>query len=167
MKTVPLHGRYGIGRVACVDDEDYALVSRYRWYAHNTAPKGAPPRLYARSTQKRAGRSYHTYMHHLVMGRKGIDHRDHDGFNNQKRNLRDATGRQNMANKRSKHTARYLKGTFPNGCGRWVAYIRPDGRKLHLGTFDSEAEAARAYDAAAIEFFGEFACLNFPEERGK
>ena len=166
---IPLRGKYGAGKFAIVDDEDRELVQGYAWYAHNVAPKGRPLRLYARATWKENGRSKHLYMHHLVTGRKGIDHRDHDGFNNRRSNLREATNRQNIANKRSKWTARYLKGTFPArpGSTRWVAYIRPNGRKRHLGTFDSEADAARAYDAAAIEAFGEFACLNFPEEHGR
>jgi DNA-directed RNA polymerase subunit RPC12/RpoP len=110
-------------------------------------------------------------MHRLILGltdpRVTTDHRDHCGVNNTRANIRPATHQQNSANtrKRSGHTSKYKGVSWKTGYGRWVATIELGGKKKHLGYFDDEIEAARAYNAAAVERFGEFACLNDVPER--
>lgn len=169
MKTVPLRGKKAAGRVAVVDDEDYALVSQYRWYVLERAATETKSHVgpYAAANWKENGRTRHILMHCLIMGtRKGVDHRDHDGLNNQRSNLRVATGTQNNQNMRAKRGARspYKGVTWSRQKRKWQAKIKADGRIRYLGSFLSELEAAYAYDAAARELFGEFACPNFQAE---
>lgn len=166
METVPLRGKYARGRVVLVDDGDYGLVRPYRWYVLERL--GSATRLpvgpYAIANWKNKGRTHHVLMHCLIMGIKGVDHRDHDGLNNQRSNLRVATGSQNNQNARARSAAKspYKGVGWSSQRHKWQAKIRADGRNLHLGFFTSELEAAYVYDAAARELFGEFACPNFP-----
>lgn len=113
-------------------------------------------------------------MHRLILGmtdpEKIVDHKDHYGINNTRENIRIATGSQSGANRRKpfKPTSSRYKGvnwTGKNSKNRpWQATIhdKVDGKRrtVFLGYFANEADAARAYNAAAIERFGEFACLN-------
>jgi len=95
-----------------------------------------------------------------------IDHIDRNVINNAWTNLRTATQSQNNANKVSKikSTSKYLGVSLNKRYKNWIAQIGKDGRKKNLGTFCCEIQAAKAYDAAAIKFHGEFANLNFPEQ---
>jgi hypothetical protein len=87
-----------------------------------------------------------------------VDHIDGDGLNNRRSNLRVATKQQNNWN--VKRDGR-LKGVYPSGT-RWAARINLNGKEIHLGVHATIEEAAHVYDAAAIHYFGEYACLNFP-----
>jgi AP2 domain len=92
------------------------------------------------------------------------DHIDHDGLNNRRSNLRPATNQQNLANNRQARGASGFRGVRlhkRDGC--WEAQIGRDNQ--YLGRFDTLEQAARAYDAAALARFGEFAIFNFPRER--
>jgi hypothetical protein len=101
-------------------------------------------------------------MHSLITGLELVDHEDGDGLNNQQYNLRPATISQNLRNGRAQEVTSIYKGVGLHR-GRWRARIYVDGRRLSLGYFADEPAAGRAYDAAAREHFGVFACLNFPE----
>ena len=151
-----------------VDDGDYELVSQYRWRVHDPEPKPGQQRkgpyvvTYAVINGKR---NSSLRMHVLIMGVKGVDHIDHDGLNNQRSNLRIATAGENARNVRPRAegtTSSKYKGVCYVGRGLWRAYITTDGQRTYLGDYTSELEAAYAYDAAACEAHGEFACLNFP-----
>jgi hypothetical protein len=153
MRTVPLTRGYK----AVVDNEDYDVVSPYRWYP----VLDDNGRVYAVTRVNGTV----TLMHRLILNApKGtdVDHVDRDGLNNRRYNIRLATKEQNAHN-----TAPRLGGSSPfkgvslsaNG-NRWRACIWLNGRQTHLGYFDSEEKAAEAYNVAAKENFGEFARLN-------
>ena len=108
----------------------------------------------------------YVHMHKIILGDKEgleIDHKDGNGLNNRKDNIRWATKAQNQANSAAR-SGRY-KGVSPpqHRRKRWKAEIRCKGIRYDLGCFDTEEDAARAYDAKAKELHGEFARLNFPE----
>ena len=165
MRTIPLHGKVAAGRVALVDDADFDLVGRYRWVAweHQRSAGGRLNGPYA-VTFPKANNWRILRMHTLITGYPRTDHINHDGLDNQRHNLRPATVSQNLQNARKRQggTSPY-KGTFrPAGRTRWFASIWVNGRNRRLGTFATEIEAALAYDMAALEVFGEYACFNFP-----
>lgn len=106
-------------------------------------------------------------MHGFLTGWPRVDHINGDGLDNRRSNLREANAAQNAANAglRSDSVSGF-KGVYPNTAGGlpWKAEIRANGKRRYLGIFGDPATAARAYDAAAREAFGEFARLNFPQE---
>jgi AP2 domain len=168
MKTVPLYGAKAAGRVAFVDDEDYDLVMQYRWNVHDPEPK-RPGRLrtaYAIANTVIDGRRTTVKMHILIMDRPYIDHMNHNGLDNRRENLRPATWVQNSRNMAptSRGASRYKGVGFHSLNGRWRARIKTDAGSISLGVYATEEEAARAYDAAARKYYGEFAFLNFPDE---
>jgi hypothetical protein len=148
------------GKVALVDAADFEWLNTFVWTAM-LAKSG----WYA----VRGGAAKHVRMHRFILGepKELVDHWDHDGLNNTRRNLRVCTNAENMRNSgaRPQNKCGY-KGVFRNSNGkRWVAQITVDYRNIHLGTFDSPEEAARAYDTAAVARHGQFACLNFEAAR--
>jgi hypothetical protein len=156
MKEIPLVNGRGI---ALVDDEDFPYLSQMKWYLIQ------PQRACKYAHTKLNGRT--TYMHRLVLGSpKGleVDHIDNDGLNNQRANLRLATRGQNNMNIHSLGGKSKYRGVSRNGANtKWMAYIKKDGKQTHLGYFDSEIDAALAFDEMARVLFGDFSRLNFPD----
>lgn len=155
------------GHVTIVDDEDFDQLSKHRWKIFKV--KGVP-KYAARTTGARGMKTIlmHRQILQAVTGIE-VDHKDGNGLDNRRTNLRIATHRQNMANgpKKPKHgnpPTSQFKGVYWNKeRGKWQAQIaRGDGGVAYLGRFTLEEEAANAYDKKAIELFGEFARLNFP-----
>lgn len=111
-------------------------------------------------------------MHILLVGPGGVDHVNHNGLDNRRTNLRSGAQWQNRGNARKPKINRlggvtssgYKGVSRQSGRNRWRATIRSNSASMNLGSFVDEIEAARAYDRAALEVFGTFACLNFPEE---
>lgn len=158
MKTIPLTQ----GKVALVDDADYGAVSQFKWYA---AKMGR--RFYAARALPRAGGKQVIQLLHqfLVPGTSGVDHRDGDGLNNQRFNLRPATHRQNgqgFRHKAAGTTSRFRGVYWNKRKKKWHARLKRNGNPAHLGYFSDETKAARAYDEAARKYFGDFASPNFP-----
>lgn len=157
--------RLNCGHHAIVDVKNYERFSKYNWGSR----KSRYSRYALRRVRDGSGRQKIIYMHHCVIGRpKGfhIDHKDGNTLDNREANLRLATFSQNMRNRgkfRMKCQSKY-KGIWH--CERgWRVSIRAGGSQMIIGHFQSEAEAARAYDAAAKKYHGEFAYLNFPERK--
>lgn len=159
MKKIPLTQ----GKVALVDDEDYDRVSRHKWCIDKRGHTS-----YAILSSKHKGGHATRRMHSYIIGDiEGmmIDHINSNGLDNRKVNLRHCTRSQNMANQRSRvDTSSVYKGIWwRKDNNKWRVRIVKDGVKHNLGNFICEIEAAKAYDKAAREHFGEFARLNFPE----
>jgi AP2 domain len=155
MREVPVSGTW----TALVDDEDYALVAEHTWSIHVTRSGNR----YARC-QSSHGRGYRNpcrlLMHTLLTGWPRVDHEDRNGLNNQRSNLREASVSQNLANQRAvRGKGSRFKGVAWSGW-KWRADIRVDRKRTYLGSFSTEEAAAQAYDRAAMEKFGEFACTN-------
>ncbi len=147
------------GKFAIVDRAKYEELNNKKWYVQ----KGDG--LYAIHRHK--GKTI--WMHRMLMNaprEKKVDHRNNDGLDNRKENLRLATNSENNKNRRKmkgKFTSKY-KGAFWDKRRKcWVARIYVNGKLIHIGSFKNEIEAAKAYDAAARKYHGEFAKLNFPE----
>ena len=90
---------------------------------------------------------------------KDIDHKNVEEGNNVWSNLRAATRSQNIANTSlyKNNTSGYKGVSYNKNCGKYTAYIKKDGRKLHLGCFDDPVLAAAKRTAIGKELFGEFA----------
>ncbi len=150
MKFIPLTQ----GKFAIVDDEDYDQMSLYKWHA-KANPSGKT--FYAVRLQKRSTQSI--YMHNEVMGGLGIDHRNANGLDNQKGNLRFATRSQNNSNRRMfKNNTTGAKGVdFVKESNKYRARIQSNGRSIYLGAYKTLGEASRVYSESAERIHGEFA----------
>lgn len=153
------------GAIALVDDEDYERVAALRW---SQLPHGyAKSHLVSRVDGRRVDKGI--YMHRLVLDAKPgqqVDHINHDRLDNRRCNLRFCNFSQNQANRSPQWPHR--RSSKYKGVSRapraWIAGISAGGHTRHIGSFLSEEDAARAYDAAAREAYGEYAVLNFPDE---
>jgi hypothetical protein len=164
--SIPAHSHKYPGLFALVDEADYPLVCDYRWnavldfntfYAVRTWQEG-----------RRSNRISHTVRMHrqIIIPPPGmvIDHIDRNGLNNTRANLRLCTDLQNRANRNmmAANTSGFTGVSFSKRNSKWKSTIHHAGAGVHLGYYATPEEAARAYDAAAIELRGEFAQLNFP-----
>ena len=149
------------GKYALVDTSDYEMLSKRKWHlfkadwgglyatAHHTKPNG-------KVTQIR--------MHRLIMNAKPeqiIDHINGDGLDNRKSNLRFCTQSQNRANTKRVGGLSKFRGVYYNKTSKkWASQISLNNKKKWIGYFNTEVEAARAYDKMAKKLFGEFARVN-------
>ena len=158
-KSIPLSQ----GKSAFVDDEDYDRLSAYQWFLSGTGyavgfvPGGN-------------GKFRLEYMHRFIMqAAEGqlVDHINGDLLDNRQTNLRFATPRQNLQNKRlSSLSLTGLKGVgYHRDRRKYHARIQLQGIRYHLGFFDNPETAALAYDFAARRLFAEFAVCNYPEKK--
>ena len=159
-RTIPLSG----GFVALVDEEDYGRLSQHKWFAQ----RGKRTTYAARDQHAPARRRM--YMHREILGlpdgrTMNADHKNGNGLDNRRENLRVGTQSQNLANRAGwGKTSRYKGVTWNKKRGVWVASVCVNYKHHFLGHFSLEEEAARAYDVAALQHRGEFARLNFPKE---
>ncbi len=156
---------------ALVDDEDYELVNKRKWtFECNERKNGLTPVYYARRMQK--GKKIR--MHRFIMNAKPgeqIDHIDHNGLNNQKSNLRFCNNTENRRNVTPYGKSKYLGVNHlvvnikRNGIKRTYSYITAqitiNKKNTYLGIFQTEEDAAKAFDEMAKIYYGEFANLNF------
>lgn len=150
------------GKVGLVDDNDYAGLNQVRWCAH----KNQGSWYAVRSSPRGSIAGKHTIlMHRVILDAKpsqDIDHIDGNGLNNQRGNLRFCTDSENQCNSKKRRgcSSQYKGVAWNRGNGKWMAYIRVLGKRIHLGYFEEEEDAAKVYDAAAVEHFRQFARPN-------
>lgn len=141
------------GFVAVVDDEDHSLVAKFKWHVLRNGP-----RTYAVSdAQVGPYKHRNVYMHRLILAAKPgeiCDHRDGDGLNNTRENLRTVTASVNVLNQRpqARNSLGY-RGVFRKG-SRYGAKIAKGGVVYRLGLFDSAEAAGEAYETKAVELYG-------------
>ncbi len=148
-----------------VDDEDYEWLNEYSWY-HS----GRIGRSTAYAFYKGKKTNYKSIqMHRIIMEKYSgpskleVDHRNHNGFDNRKSNLRYATKSQNKVNcikKRINPSSKY-KGVSKTNIGKFRVAFKKDNRLVIDITFENEIDAAIAYDILAPQFHGEFVNKNF------
>jgi hypothetical protein len=156
----------GEGEYTIVEPPDYYKYGKYKWiYWGNGKNNYAIGELkIGHRKTKQVG------MHRVIMGApkgKVVDHINGDGLDNRRANLRLATRAQNIYNRRKttkKTSSRFVGLSFNKKSTMWDGCIQYKRKKIHLGRFKNEIDAARAYDRAAIKYYGEFARLNFPRE---
>jgi hypothetical protein len=170
-RTIPLTR----GFVTVVDDDDYEYLCRWDWHAQVDVREGNDL-VYAVRGVWNGGRYYLIHLHREVLQPpegKYVDHINGNPLDNRRANLRICTNAQNQANRRKQRAilgkpprSRY-KGVRTAGGQQfrnkpWRACIKTAGKNRSLGYYSTEEEAARAYDRAAREAWGDYARLNFP-----
>lgn len=173
MKKIPLTQGY----YALISDRDYKRVSQFKWYAYVDRRKDGTIRdvSAARSGPiDAAGKRKPIQMHRFILECKDseadVDHKDHNGLNNQRLNLRLATYVQNQYNRRGARSKSSFIGVSRHASRRgyengWEAYITVNKKRLYLGFFKDKVEAAKRRDVAARKYHGKFASLNFTKKR--
>lgn len=146
------------GKSAIVDDQDYENLNQYKWHYSNHG-------YAARMVRKKQHRSV-TFMQWYIVRpllNTVIDHINGDRLDNRRCNLRMCKKEDNNKNRRvnkSKTSSQYKGVTWRKHAKAWKAYIKLNQKQIHLGYFKNEFDAAIAYNKAAEQLFGEFACLN-------
>ena len=151
------------GKVALIDDDDLQLVRGYRWMAWTT-PRHNTYYAYAHVRRDDGSRTS-VLMHRLILclndHKIKADHRDGDGLNNRRANLRACTNGENMRNRGAQiNNSSGFKGvSWDKKRGKWSAKIKVNRKQKHIGYFAEPEAAYKAYCRAAIELHGEF--VNF------
>ena len=149
--------------VVLVDDEDYKMLIQYKWsfYKSKRSKMGR-----AQTNIKINNKRTTLLLHHLIIkkpsNKKEIDHIDRNPLNNQKNNLRIVTHSQNMMNKSNyKNSTSKFKGVYWDKSRKmWRSAISEKNKRINLGRFTNEIDAAKAYNEKAEELHGEYAYLN-------
>jgi hypothetical protein len=155
---------------ATVDDRDYEELSKVNWCANYNN------KLFyaARISSRKDGNRHLIHMHRAIWEMHNgpipegfeIDHINRNGLDNRLENLRLCTNSQNHANqyRRVPHSSVFKGVSWSKQRKQWHSRLGCQGKDIQIGFFDSEIEAARAYDAKARELFGDFAKTNFKED---
>lgn len=162
MKEITLRGKWGIGSVALIDDDDFDKVSKKKWYVTiNGYPKNGKEKLYL-----------HKFIIKCPKG-KFVDHINHNLLDNRKCNLRITTPQQSSCNIRTRNRTLPYRGISysyaynKNGQKHirknpYLVQLGVHPKQKFVGYFDNPLHAAMAYDIWAKEWYGEYANLNFP-----
>lgn len=159
MKEIIIRSKTWGVQKCLVDDEDYVYLSKLKW----SIAKFKNTLYVIRNTPWVNGRHTTVKMHRIILKVTDrniqVDHRDRNGLNNQKSNIRICTQSQNMANRNKSVTCNnnHLGVTWHKRIGKWQARITKENKEYRLGYFTNELDAVQAYSKKAKELFGEFA----------
>lgn len=154
------------GKFAIVDDDDLPRVLEKKWRAcWSKTTKSYRAMAHVIDDE---GKDRSVFMHRFILSPdRGdvIDHINHDTLDNRRCNLRVCSQSENLQNarRRCNSTSGYKGVSWDKTRGQWRSYITHNGKFLFLGRFDMVRDAAKAYDRAAVEFFGDYAYLNFKQ----
>ena len=148
------------GKYAIVDPEDYEPLNKHKWHL-----------MKFKNTQYavRIENGFAIiHMHRQIMNppkKMIVHHMNHDGLDNRRTNLRIVTYKQNAVNNKpaGKCTSKYKGVHWHKAKKKWQVALRHNRKKIYIGLFEDEHEAAKAYDTAAKKYHGEYAYLNFPD----
>lgn len=141
------------GREILISDEDFHYVAQFRWHGTH---------YIQRMIKRKTSRLHHEIALRMGIKAQDVDHKDRNTLNNQRENLRRATKNQNNSNtsKRSGTTSEHKGVSYCNTTQKWRVQIQANKYRINGGFFDTEKEAAIAYNFLAIRLHGEFAVLN-------
>jgi hypothetical protein len=151
------------GYVTLVDDDDFEYLNQFKWHVAIVRNKY----IYAIKVIKKDGKYKRIKLTNFLLNPPDgyvVDHKDRNTLNNTRENLRICLPKENGRNisKTLKNTTSIYKGVvYHKGNKSWEARIKIDGKRIYLGNFKNEEDAAMAYDKKAIELHKEFASLNF------
>lgn len=146
------------GKFSLIDEEDFERVNQYKWHLFKSSNKE-----YAATNMKINGKVKVIKLHRFLLNApKGIevDHKNGDGLDNRKINIRLCTDAENSHNRKISKNKSGYKGVFIRPNGKCFAYISVNNKRIHLGEFTNPKDAARTYNKAALKYHGEFANLN-------
>lgn len=150
------------GKFAIVDDFNYEWLNQWKWFALKNVNVFYAVRNVGKHPHQELIRMHREILGLKLNDDKQADHRNGNGLDNRKFNLRLCTNSQNQHNQHSiRGISKYKGVSWDKRSKKWKAKIQFERKRIHIDQFDSEIEAAKAYDTKALELFGEFAYLNF------
>lgn len=163
MKHITIYSKTHGTHVVLVDDNDYDLVIQFKWFIYRCTFKGKKARtFYAIARIK----NVMTRMHRLIMDAHNpkilIDHKDHNGLNNQRDNLRLANAKQNQFNMRPHvNNKTGFKGvSYHKGDKMYMVFMKVNDKNTYFGSYKTPVDAAKRYNELARQYHGEFAYQN-------
>ena len=158
------------GYEAVIDADDVPIAGAFNWYAEiDRRSDGSIRSVYAvRKRRDESGNEKGERLHRIIAGATPgfeVDHKDGDGLNNRRTNIRVATNAQNQHNQRisTRNTSGAKGVTWHRKLSKWQAQIVINKKRKYLGCFQTESEASAAYHAAAVAAFGEWATIGVSE----
>lgn len=143
------------GQIAIIDAADAERVLKYKWYVRPDKHGG----FYAKACIDGKKTGLHRFILDAPQG-MDVDHINHNPLDNRRCNIRVCTRAQNMMGQKPHSGSPYKGVSFITEKKKWIAQIGVSSKNIHLGYFDNEVDAARAYNEAAKKHFGEYALLN-------
>lgn len=149
------------GHEILVSDKDYKKVSLYRWYLERKKNTN-----YVKTHSLYMGKVRWFYIHQLILGtvacghKLQIDHKNHNGVDNRRKNIKIVTHSDNIKNRRKHRGASIYTGVSKHSNNKWLARININGKQKSIGVFINEIDAAKAYNKAALKTGNKFYMIN-------